>query len=361
MKKLFSLLTALALSLALALSVAAAGTPTIVAKADNDALKRGDTFYVTVSLDNNPGICLMQVAVVFDEKVFEFVDVENGTLITSSLYAPDRVSGAKLDWEPGKDIFGDGKLARLEFKVRDDAKFGESTININSVPESSYNDSMVEIDWKSSEPIVLTVSHEHVWDEGTVTKPATCGEKGEKTYTCTVEGCDEKKVVEIPATGEHTRDDGTIVTAPTCGEPGVKKFTCKVCGADLGTEPINPTGEHTWGNWEETLAPTCSAKGRKTRTCTVCSATETEDVPMVDHAWDDGKVTTQADKDQPGVKTFTCTECGATKTESIPALGDHVWDEGTVTREPTCAEEGVRTYTCTICGETKEESIEKTT
>ena len=40
MKKLFSLLTALALSLALALSVAAAGTPTIVAKADNDALKR---------------------------------------------------------------------------------------------------------------------------------------------------------------------------------------------------------------------------------------------------------------------------------------------------------------------------------
>ena len=117
-----------------------------------------------------------------------------------------------------------------------------------------------------------------------------------------MEGCDEKKVVEIPATGEHTRDDGTIVTAPTCGEPGVKKFTCKVCGADLGTEPINPTGEHTWGNWEETLAPTCSAKGRKTRTCTVCSATETEDVPMVDHAWDDGKVTTQADKDQPGVK-----------------------------------------------------------
>lgn len=361
MKKLFSLLTALALSLALALSVSAAGTPTIIAEADNDALKRGDTFYVTVSLDNNPGICLMQVAVVFNEKVFEFVDVENGTLITSSLYAPDRVSGAKLDWEPGKDIFGDGKLARLKFKVRDDAEFGESTININSVPESSYNDSMVEIDWKSSEPIVLTVSHEHVWDEGTVTKPATCGEKGEKTYTCTVEGCDEKKVVEIPATGEHTRDDGTIVTAPTCGEPGVKKFTCKVCGADLGTEPINPTGEHIWGNWEETLAPTCSAKGRKTRTCTVCSATETEDVPMVDHAWDDGKVTTQADKDQPGVKTFTCTECGATKTESIPALGDHVWDEGTVTREPTCAEEGVRTYTCTICGETKEESIEKTT
>lgn len=38
MKKLFSLLTALALSLALALSVAAAGTPTIVAKADKGLL-----------------------------------------------------------------------------------------------------------------------------------------------------------------------------------------------------------------------------------------------------------------------------------------------------------------------------------
>ena len=41
---------------------------------------------------------------------------------------------------------------------------------------------------------------EHVWDEGTVTKPATKTEKGEEKFTCTV--CGATKTVEIPELGQ---------------------------------------------------------------------------------------------------------------------------------------------------------------
>ena len=53
---------------------------------------------------------------------------------------------------------------------------------------------------------------EHKWDEGKVTKEATCTEAGEKIYTCT--RCGETKTEEIPATG-HTYVDGVCTG---CGD-----------------------------------------------------------------------------------------------------------------------------------------------
>ena len=46
----------------------------------------------------------------------------------------------------------------------------------------------------------------HVWDTGTITKEATCTEKGEKKHKCTNKGCDEIWVEEIPALGHDFKD-----------------------------------------------------------------------------------------------------------------------------------------------------------
>lgn len=45
--------------------------------------------------------------------------------------------------------------------------------------------------------------HEHVWDEGVVTKEPTCTATGEKTFTCTDPECGETKTEAIPMT-DHT-------------------------------------------------------------------------------------------------------------------------------------------------------------
>lgn len=76
---------------------------------------------------------------------------------------------------------------------------------------------------------------EHVWDEGTVTKEATCAEVGVMEYACTL--CDATKTESIPATGEHTYEEGTCTgcgakdpnyvppTPPTPGEATAVDFS----------------------------------------------------------------------------------------------------------------------------------------
>lgn len=48
---------------------------------------------------------------------------------------------------------------------------------------------------------VVPATGKHVWDEGTVTVEPTATKEGEKTYSCTTEGCEASYTEAIPATG----------------------------------------------------------------------------------------------------------------------------------------------------------------
>ena len=85
--------------------------------------------------------------------------------------------------------------------------------------------------------------HIHAYDNGVVTKEATCTEPGEKTFTCI--GCGETKTEEIPALG-HTEDEGVVTKEPTCTETGEITFRCSTCGEVLRTEEIPATGILFW-------------------------------------------------------------------------------------------------------------------
>ena len=69
----------------------------------------------------------------------------------------------------------------------------------------------------------LTKPCAHAWDEGKVTKEATCTEAGEKTFTCTK--CGVTKTEPIPAKGHTYGEDGK----------------CTVCGEQKPDEPTPPT------------------------------------------------------------------------------------------------------------------------
>ena len=202
----------------------------------------------------------------------------------------------------------------------------------------------------------------HKWNEGKVTTAPTCEGEGEKTYTCTNEGCSATKTEKISAKG-HTPE--TIPgKAATCTEAGHKAGTkCSVCEKILsGMEDIPATG-HT----EKTIVgkpATCTETGLTDGiSCSVCGTVikAQEEIPAKGHT-----------EELRNAKAATCTEPGYTgdtycKTcgekleagETIDALG-HKWDEGKVTTAATCENAGVKTYTCTVCQETKTEAITAT-
>ena len=226
----------------------------------------------------------------------------------------------------------------------------------------------------------------HAWDNGTITKPATCIAEGVKTYTCTRCGETRTEVIakvdhtvvtdpavaptctasgktegshcsvcnavltaqkEVPALG-HDWDNGAITTAATCTQDGVKTFTCKRCH-ETRTEAISATG-HTVVT-DAAVAPTCTTTGLTEGShCSVCNAVivAQKEVPALGHDWDNGTVTTAATCTEKGVKTFTCNRCHETRTEAIPATGHTVVTDAAVA--PTCTTTGLTEGShCSVC------------
>lgn len=154
--------------------------------------------------------------------------------------------------------------------------------------------------------------------EETVTKNATCLEKGEKTVKCS--RCDKTTTAEIPATG-HNYVAGEEVKA-TCTESGYIPYTCKNkdCTSSYRDLTSNPNG-HKWNTTavSETKA-TCEKDGVAVYKCQFCEATNEVVTPKFGHSWTEWTVSKAPTADEDGEKTRTCLR-GCKETVSIPAIG----------------------------------------
>ena len=110
----------------------------------------------------------------------------------------------------------------------------------------------------------------HEWDEGTVTREATCTENGITAYTCTKCG-EVKKLATDPA--PHTN---TVLSATgsTCTTPGEQTLLCSVCNT-VTVEEI-PTRAHTFSVRVSSTSATCSLPGKNVYRCATCTATKEE-------------------------------------------------------------------------------------
>ncbi len=88
---------------------------------------------------------------------------------------------------------------------------------------------------------------------------------GDETHTgrCT-------KCPSVSEPGSHYWNDGIVTKEATCGEEGVKTFTCKTCGA-VKTETIAKSDYHSWGSaYTVDTEPGSSSPGKRHLTCRVC-------------------------------------------------------------------------------------------
>ena len=134
----------------------------------------------------------------------------------------------------------------------------------------------------------------HVFDEGTVTKPATCTEDGEMTYACS---CGATHTAPIPKTDHELAD---TVTAPTCTELGFTTHACKHCDYTYTDTPVAALG-HKWDSGKVAAAPTLTETGTLLQTCTVCKATKESVIPMLSDCDGGEGCPSSAYKDAPAV------------------------------------------------------------
>ena len=157
----------------------------------------------------------------------------------------------------------------------------------------------------------------------------------------------------------HTWNEGVVTKGATCTEPGEKTFTCNVCKATK-TEPIPVIAhQYEWKHDETNHWQECSVCGNtidkaahtfdtnncaEDRTCNKCGFKKTAG----EHSWNAGEVTTPATCTTDGVKTYTCKVCQEKKTEPIKAPGHSLTKVEAVAA--TCTEGGNNEYyTCSVC------------
>ena len=204
----------------------------------------------------------------------------------------------------------------------------------------------------------ITAALGHSWDNGKVTKAATCTTAGTKTYTCT--RCKKTRTETIAATGHKAVKDAAV--AATCETAGKTEGShCSVCGTVLKAQTTTAALGHSWDGGKVTKAATCTTAGTKTYTCTRCKKTRTETIAATGHKEVKDAAVAATCETAGKTEGSHCSVCGTVlKAQTTTAALGHSWDGGKVTKAATCTTTGTKTYTCTRCKKTRTETIAAT-
>ena len=115
----------------------------------------------------------------------------------------------------------------------------------------------------------------HTWDEGKVTKEATCEETGVKTYTCAT--CGSTKTEDIKALGHKEVKDAAV--AATCEKDGLTEGNhCSVCNKVLTEQKKVPATGHKFSSWKTISQAAVFSPEQQSRSCSVCGKSENREV-----------------------------------------------------------------------------------
>ena len=211
-----------------------------------------------------------------------------GKTMVAPTETPVKEHNWSTDYQPGTDTHwhyctSDGCTAKKDEAAH---TFVEKIDNVYIV-EGTANDCAIEyitscsVCGKGNEEKTFWVVKDnptHTYDEGIVTKEATCTEAGVKTYTCTNKGCGHTKTEPI-AVKSHTEVDLAAKEA-TCTETGLtagKK--CSVCGTVTKAQETVAAKGHTEVDVpakEATCTETGLTAGKKCSVCGTVTVAQTE-------------------------------------------------------------------------------------
>ena len=339
MKRIVAILLCLILMGTLALSASAAGSAHMSISSSAGTVYRGDSFTLTVSLSNDQPVSNGAIVLSYDSNAFELTggtcSVSNATL---SEVSPSKGGGVFM---LQTDAVVSGTIFTINMKVKSDAAFG--SYNISGTPSLSINCSLSgttvtvacnhtmgsasKVDDTNHQSTCSTcgetVKAAHTWDEGTVTKAATCKDTGSKTVKCTA--CNAEKVETIPVNSNHTYGSWS--------SDGIEghNHTCSLCGAE-------ESADHRWYTTEILEEATCQKTGSKKVMCEDCGASAEMDIGLADHTYNAPAEVTETQH------TLVCAVCATSTT------ADHSFSD---TMEH---DKQMHYYTCEICGYKKDQA-----
>ena len=214
------------------------------------AAEAGEEVTVEFKVENNPGFATFGAVISYDANALELVKVEKGALCAEGMLSLNKNTG-KIAYAHDANSTGSGVLFAVTFKVKANAAAGtyEVTAAVDAKTTANENAEKVTFDIVGGTIVVEAAVCEHAWDNGVVTKAATCEEAGVMTYTCTK--CGATKTEAIAALG-HKWGEWEVTKAATCEEAGVETRVCANDKNHVETREIEATGHTLTYKYDET-------------------------------------------------------------------------------------------------------------
>ena len=203
-------------------------------------------------------------------------------------------------------------------------------------------------------PILIEMNTEHNYDEGMVTKEATCTEAGEITYTCI--DCQNIMIEPIEATGHNWSEEWIVDTEPTCTTVGAKSHHCTICDeiTDVTEVDIIP---HIYDGGKVIESNSCTADGKTKYTCIECGYIDEPIVPATGHKYIDTIVDPECDAK--GYVLHNCENCGDSYKSDFTDTVEHEYVE-TILNPVSCTANGLLQKKCSLCEDAVTEVIPAT-
>mgnify|MGYP004655863007 CR=1 FL=1 len=223
---------------------------------------------IPVMIENNPGISFAAISVLYDSDKLEPVSVNNGCVFDSVLGSIENSeSKVKLYFTSDCDIYSNGVLVIIRFNVLDSKS--APPIKLCYFPSEIRNSHSESVSFNLSDGVIEMPKCKHANTEIRNAKPATCTQNG-YTGDKYCRDCDillEAGTV-INAIGAHSWDNGRVTKPATCTATGVKTYACTVC-RETKTETIAKIA-HSYKT--TTTKATTSKNGSIVTKCTVCGS-----------------------------------------------------------------------------------------
>lgn len=195
----------------------------------------GEEAVVPVDITNNPGISAFILTFLYDNSALEYVEYYDGDAFNGYAVANYSETGTiKVAFSSFSDIYDDGRIISLKFKIKDDAKMGSYKVRLQNKKGDFAN---------RREDIIIPNDN-----------------FGSIEVKYTGKNCPHKSYTVWQTTG-----------LPSCEKEGIEQRYCDFCG-HIQSRALAPTGHSFEKDWTVDKPATKTENGIMSRHCKNCTA-----------------------------------------------------------------------------------------
>ena len=128
---------------------------------ENKTVRVGDTFTVTVSINDNSGIIGLRAYLGYDSNLLELVSIEKGEAFADTSFGPLTQNPMSILWDGSleENNTENGILATLTFKVKETAEAGTTALAISYEPQDIYDSNWDNVHFETEDGTVTIIDY----------------------------------------------------------------------------------------------------------------------------------------------------------------------------------------------------------